>query len=168
MTTLNRDRNILKRLVESYGKKDVVNFIQHINERYQGTSNTLLIVDISGSFEDNVAIYPKLTDIFKKLNEDKCLVAGIGSNLENLGYAENLGNGFDMSLEDIRNSYSGPGFGSNFSALKSIQDKFKNVILVTDTDVYPQFDNVVNLGRDNTVVLISEDNKRVSVYSTLN
>lgn len=32
MNTLNKDRNILKRLVESYGKKDVLNFVRHLNE----------------------------------------------------------------------------------------------------------------------------------------
>ena len=32
MNTLNRDRNILKKLVESYGKKDVLNFVRHLNE----------------------------------------------------------------------------------------------------------------------------------------
>ena len=30
--TLNRDRNTLKRLVESYGKKDVLNFVRRLNE----------------------------------------------------------------------------------------------------------------------------------------
>lgn len=34
MNTLNRDRNILKRLVESYGKKDVLNYVRHLNEDF--------------------------------------------------------------------------------------------------------------------------------------
>ena len=32
MNTLNRDRNTLKSLVESYGKKDVLNFVRRLNE----------------------------------------------------------------------------------------------------------------------------------------
>ena len=32
MNTLNRDRNVLKRLVESYGKDDVLNYVRHLNE----------------------------------------------------------------------------------------------------------------------------------------
>ena len=32
MNTLLRDRNTLKRLVESYGKQDVLNFVKHLNE----------------------------------------------------------------------------------------------------------------------------------------
>ena len=32
MNTLDRDRNALKRLVESYGKKDVLNYVRRLNE----------------------------------------------------------------------------------------------------------------------------------------
>ena len=32
MKTIEKDRNILKRLVESYGKADVVKFVKHLNE----------------------------------------------------------------------------------------------------------------------------------------
>ena len=32
MKQIVRDRNILKRLVESYGKKDVLNYVKHLNE----------------------------------------------------------------------------------------------------------------------------------------
>ena len=41
MNTLNRDRNTLKRLVESYGKKDVLNFVRHLNESVNITQNDL-------------------------------------------------------------------------------------------------------------------------------
>lgn len=43
MNTLNRDRNALKRLVESYGKKDVLTFIKHLNEEQ---TDSLYIDDI--------------------------------------------------------------------------------------------------------------------------
>ena len=36
-----RDRMILKRLVESYGKKDVLNFVRHLNESVNITRNDL-------------------------------------------------------------------------------------------------------------------------------
>ena len=35
MTTLNRDRNILKKLVESYGKKDVLNFVRNFSQNFK-------------------------------------------------------------------------------------------------------------------------------------
>lgn len=40
-TTLLRDRITLKRLVESYGKKDVLNFVRHLNESINITQNDL-------------------------------------------------------------------------------------------------------------------------------
>ena len=39
--TLLKDRMILKRLVESYGKKDVLNFVRHLNESVNITQNDL-------------------------------------------------------------------------------------------------------------------------------
>ena len=38
MNTLNRDRNTLKRLVESYGKKDVISFLNNLNETDYSTN----------------------------------------------------------------------------------------------------------------------------------
>ena len=40
-TTLLRDRKTLKRLVEQYGKKDVFNFVRHLNESANITRNDL-------------------------------------------------------------------------------------------------------------------------------
>lgn len=44
MTTLNRDRNTLKRLVESYGKKDVLNFVRHLNEGFFNSKESRTII----------------------------------------------------------------------------------------------------------------------------
>ena len=41
--TLLRDRMILKRLVESYGKKDVLNFVRHLNESVNITQDDLQV-----------------------------------------------------------------------------------------------------------------------------
>ena len=41
-TTLLRDRKTLKRLVEQYGKKDVLNFVRHLNESATGSRYTSL------------------------------------------------------------------------------------------------------------------------------
>ena len=38
MNPLNRDRNTLKRLVESYGKKDVITFLNNLNETSYSTN----------------------------------------------------------------------------------------------------------------------------------
>ena len=41
-TTLIRDRKTLKRLVEQYGKKDVLNFVRHLNESVNASRYTSL------------------------------------------------------------------------------------------------------------------------------
>ena len=41
-TTLLRDRKTLKRLVEQYGKKDVLNFVRHLNESVNASRYTSL------------------------------------------------------------------------------------------------------------------------------
>ena len=55
MTTLNRDRNTLKRLVESYGKKDVLNFVRHLNEsaNLSGYTSLQLADLIDAAIEDD-------------------------------------------------------------------------------------------------------------------
>lgn len=45
MNTLHRDRNTLKRLVESYGKKDVLNFVKHLNEDFDDSDYDFLFDD---------------------------------------------------------------------------------------------------------------------------
>lgn len=56
MANVNKDRETLKRLVESYGKQDVLKFVNHINEMGYFNKSTrlprpgvLVVVDISGS-----------------------------------------------------------------------------------------------------------------------
>ena len=71
MNTLNRDRNTLKRLVESYGKEDVLNFVRHLNEASKYMAPNLLIcVDTSSSI--NFEAYSKysINDILDICNID--------------------------------------------------------------------------------------------------
>lgn len=55
MNTLNRDRNTLKRLVESYGKNDVLNFVRHLNEaaNVSGYTSLQLADLIDAAIEDD-------------------------------------------------------------------------------------------------------------------
>ena len=49
-----RDRMILKRLVESYGKKDVLNFVRHLNESVNGSRYTSLqLADLADEYYSN-------------------------------------------------------------------------------------------------------------------
>ena len=53
-TTLLRDRKTLKRLVEQYGKKDVLNFVRHLNESVNDSRYTSLqIADLIDNYYDN-------------------------------------------------------------------------------------------------------------------
>ena len=55
MNTLSRDRNTLKRLVESYGKKDVLNFVRRLNEsaNLSGYTSLQLADLIDAAIEDD-------------------------------------------------------------------------------------------------------------------
>ena len=57
MKQIDKDRNSLKRLVESYGKKDVLNYVRHLNE------NT----DDWWDDEDDFEKYEELEDIVRNL-----------------------------------------------------------------------------------------------------
>ncbi len=63
INTLNRDRNILKRLVESYGKKDVLNFVRHLNESY--TSDDFANAIHNWEENDDETLY----DMMKEISE---------------------------------------------------------------------------------------------------
>ena len=52
--TLLKDRTILKRLVESYGKKDVLNFVRHLNESANASGYTSLqLADLVDEYYEN-------------------------------------------------------------------------------------------------------------------
>lgn len=72
MNTLNRDRNILKRLVESYGKKDVLKFVEHVDETFPGHSNPLNYTDSYDVFGDE-----HVAEVFEENNFNICVVANL-------------------------------------------------------------------------------------------
>lgn len=96
-TTLLRDRKILKRLVESYGKKDVLNFVKHINESATGSKYTSLqlanLADMYFENDDNT-LYDVAERIAKPWNDALRRV-----NLEpGIGISE------DLDPDDVRDS----------------------------------------------------------------
>lgn len=95
--TLLRDRMILKRLVESYGKKDVLNFVKHLNESVTGSRYTSLqlanLADMYFENDDNT-LYDVAEQIAKPWNDALRRV-----NLEpGIGISE------DLEPDDIRDS----------------------------------------------------------------
>ena len=74
MTTLNRDRNTLKRLVESYGKKDVLNFVRHLNESFDEYD----FLDYDDCYEIfNGPAADLVEELFEKYNFDISIIANI-------------------------------------------------------------------------------------------
>lgn len=95
--TLLRDRMILKRLVESYGKKDVLNFVKHLNESVTGSRYTSLqLANLADMFfeNDDDTLYDVAEQIAKPWNDALRRV-----NLEpGIGISE------DLDPDDVRDS----------------------------------------------------------------
>ena len=96
-TTLLRDRKILKRLVESYGKKDVLNFVKHLNESVTGSRYTSLqLANLADMYFENYdnTLYDVAEQIAKPWNDALRRV-----NLEpGIGISE------DLDPDDVRDS----------------------------------------------------------------
>ena len=74
MNILNRDRNTLKRLVESYGKKDVLNFVRHLNESFDEYD----FLDYDDCYEIfNGPDADLVEELFEKYNFDISIIANI-------------------------------------------------------------------------------------------
>lgn len=95
--TLLKDRIILKRLVESYGKKDVLNFVRQLNESVTGSRYTSLqLANLADRYfeNDDNTFYDVAERIAKPWNDALRRV-----NLEpGIGISEDLG------PDDIRDS----------------------------------------------------------------
>ena len=163
MNTLVKDRNTLKKLVESYGKKDVLNFVKRLNENTNNmTTNLLICVDTSVSIDfelyDNYSIND-LLDIcnidYKELDPNaKVKIAAFAD--KGFYYINDVKNINTSILSNIRkNMISG---GTRFKEL--LNDIYKtsreygpytDVIIVTDEDVYQS---------EHIITPWIEDNKR--------
>lgn len=74
MNTLNRDRNTLKRLVESYGKKDVLNYVRCLNESFDNYD----FLDCDDCYEIfNGPDADLVEELFEKYNFDISIIANI-------------------------------------------------------------------------------------------
>lgn len=76
MSTVNRDRNELRRLVESYGKEDVLNYINHLDE---GIGSFVRKTVSSGKCEE---LAKQITSVSSSLINSICKTFGFtkGSN----------------------------------------------------------------------------------------
>ena len=112
-TTLLRDRKTLKRLVEQYGKKDVLNFVRHLNESVNASRYTSLqLADMLEMYykDDNYTLDKVAEQIAKPWND-----ALVRVNLEPV---INLLQ--DSEAEDVRDSgyfYMGVDSQANYMGI---------------------------------------------------
>lgn len=112
-TTLLRDRKTLKRLVEQYGKKDVLNFVRHLNESVNASRYTSLqLADMLEMYyeDDNYTLDNVAEQIAKPWNDALVRV--------NLEPGINLLQ--DSEAEDVRDSgyfYMGVDSQANYMGI---------------------------------------------------
>ena len=95
--TLLRDRITLKRLVESYGKKDVLNFVRHLNESTNGSRYTSLqLADLADNYylNDDYTLENVAEQIAKPWNEA----------LQSVNLEPGIDLLEDLDPDDVRNS----------------------------------------------------------------
>ena len=89
MNNINKDRTTLKKLVESYGKKDVLNFVRHLNESNTYDENDANIYDdlmkrklinahnVFKRYENSISRILSLDDSYDVFNSDFSLIEKI-------------------------------------------------------------------------------------------
>lgn len=95
--TLLKDRMILKRLVESYGKKDVLNFVRNLNESVSGSRYTSLqLADLADNYylNDDYTLENVAEQIAKPWNEA----------LQSVNLEPGIDLLEDLDPDDVRNS----------------------------------------------------------------
>ena len=155
--TLNRDRNTLKRLVESYGKNDVLNYVRRLNESVNISQDDLEVfrngcycgVDLAGAYTGGNSI---------SFNLDECCPDGSVSiddlHIEGNTLVLDIDYGtFDMEEYDSDIDDCKSGWGKGTLILKRTDSMSKEQIMnVLDSvskivaDVYfPDHDETVRI-----------------------
>ena len=95
--TLLKDRMTLKRLVESYGKKDVLNFVRHLNESATGSRYTSLqLADMIDAYYEN--------DDYTLDNVAEQIAKPWNDALRRVGLESGIGISQDLEADDVRDT----------------------------------------------------------------
>ena len=137
MNTLNRDRNILKRLVESYGKKDVITFLNNLNETSYSTNRpttaVLFCVDKKHLSPD---IYDKSIKDLVDYNIDETIALACTSR--NHKYPGSFGAVCISSsdkLGDVLDNNNDP-FNVPLHHITNILESYSTAVVFIDSDWY--------------------------------
>ena len=136
MNTLNRDRNTLKRLVESYGKKDVITFLNNLNETSYSTNRpttaVLFCVDKKDLSPD---IYDKSIKDLVDYNIDETIALACTSiNHKDPGFFEVFVSSSDK-LGDVLDNNNDP-FNVPLHDISYILESYSTAVVFIDSDWY--------------------------------
>ena len=138
MNTLNRDRNTLKRLVESYGKKDVIKFLNNLNEAGYSTNRpTTAVLFCVDKKHLSPAIYDKsikdLVDYNYSIDETIALVC-TSRNHKDPGIFKVSVSSSDK-LGDVLDNNNDP-FNVPLHDITYILESYSTAVVFIDSDWY--------------------------------
>ena len=178
MNTLNRDRNTLKRLVESYGKKDVIRFLNNLNEASYSTNKpTTAVVFCVDEKDLPPAIYDKSIKDLVDYNIDETIALACTSrNHKDPGFFEVSVSSSDK-LGDVLDNNNDP-FNVPLHHITNILESYSTAVVFIDSDWYFNFytgQEIINEipNKNVKIVLIGKigilniDNDRKKFFSIL-
>ena len=136
MNTLNRDRNTLKRLVESYGKKDVITFLNNLNETSYSTNRpTTAVLFCVDKKHLSPYIYDKSIKDLVDYNIDETIALACTSrNHKDPGFFEVFVSSSDK-LGDVLDNNNDP-FNVPLHDISYILESYSTAVVFIDSDWY--------------------------------
>lgn len=140
MNTLNRDRNTLKRLVESYGKKDVISFLNNLNEtNYSTNKPTTAVVFCVDKKDLSPDIYDKSIKDLVDYNIDETIA--LACTFRGHKYPGTFGEVCISSsdkLGDVLDNNNDP-FNVPLHEIPYILESYSTAVVFIDSDWYFNF-----------------------------
>ena len=136
MNTLDRDRNTLKRLVESYGKKDVITFLNNLNETSYSTNRpTTAVIFCVDEKHISPYIYDKSIKDLVDYNIDETIALACTSrNHKDPGFFEVFVSSSDK-LGDVLDNNNDP-FNVPLHDISYILESYSTAVVFIDSDWY--------------------------------
>lgn len=136
MNTLNRDRNTLKRLVESYGKKDVIRFLNNLNEASYSTNKpTTAVVFCVDEKNLPPAIYDKSIKDLVDYNIDETIALACTSRGHKYPGTFEVRISSSDKLGDVLDNNNDP-FNVPLHHLTNILESYSTAVVFIDSDWY--------------------------------
>ena len=136
MNTLNRDRNTLKRLVESYGKKDVISFLNNLNETNYSTNRpTTAVVFCVDKKHLSPDIYDKSIKDLVDYNIDETIALVCTSRNHKVPGIFEVSTSSSDKLGDVLDNNNDP-FSVPLHDITHILESYSTAVVFIDSDWY--------------------------------